>query len=492
MERKQDIGSKIEQRLTGTQKAPSERVWERINTYLDEEEQQRRKLHLWWYITGGLGLAILVIFSVNWLLPYHEQPSLRSNPPVTTTEGNNEDINNETIPIDSIQLKPLQIPTAITSEKRNDTTNLLQLNQSTNQDKRPITYQITADDLPNTIDKAITQAQNNNVQEKTTAPTTTNTKNVDNTITSVSSNDRNQDSEKKLIGDFNKSEDVTSTKETAISERQQAKKVLDSLKADRDRKLAERITKKRSISMEETAKSDSIENQRKNPWSVSAIAAPVLFEASRNGSTIDQELVGKDKSARINFAYGLGVHFALTDKFSLNYHVIKTKLGYTTNDIQTGFPADSTAILSYTNLQVANGVSTASVAEFINGASTTRLLQEIEYIEMPLQVSYRFSENRFGVHVYGGISTYFLINNDLYLENQAGDRYRIGSSNNLSKGNFSLNAGVGLYYNLSNRLTITLDPTFKYQINTLENISFDGKTYLLGVYTGIRYNLNLK
>jgi len=74
------------------------------------------------------------------------------------------------------------------------------------------------------------------------------------------------------------------------------------------------------------------------------------------------------------------------------------------------------------------------------------LQQQINYIEIPLELTYRVVNKRFGTSLIGGISTFILSqnNNEIFF-NQAENSSLIGTSNNLNTTSFSGNFGIGLF-----------------------------------------------
>ena len=105
-----------------------------------------------------------------------------------------------------------------------------------------------------------------------------------------------------------------------------------------------------------------------------------------------------------------------------------------------------------------------------------------------MQFTYFLTEKRLGVHLFGGVSGYFLLDNTLVAENNSGEELTIGSSNNLSEISLSLNAGVGAYYNISKIITVEINPSFKDLYNPSNTPSTKGSVLLYGIYAGIRLN----
>jgi hypothetical protein len=69
----------------------------------------------------------------------------------------------------------------------------------------------------------------------------------------------------------------------------------------------------------------------------------------------------------------------------------------------------------------------------------------------------------------------------------SGDKSLLGEASNINSTSYSANFGLGLNYNVSEKIKINLEPTFKYQINTFRNTSGDFQPYFIGIYTGLSY-----
>lgn len=61
MGQKKDIGQFFENKLNKGKKAPSENLWEKINTSLNEAERKRKKILFYWLMGGG-ALVLLGLF----------------------------------------------------------------------------------------------------------------------------------------------------------------------------------------------------------------------------------------------------------------------------------------------------------------------------------------------------------------------------------------------------------------------------------------------
>jgi hypothetical protein len=114
------------------------------------------------------------------------------------------------------------------------------------------------------------------------------------------------------------------------------------------------------------------------------------------------------------------------------------------------------------------------------------MVQQLGYIEVPLELNYAVVDKRFGVDLIGGVSSLFLVDNAVLLESN--DLVtEVGEANNINSMNFSANVGMGLNYKFSPKIQINIEPVFKYQLNTFSNVSGSFRPYSIGVYSGFSF-----
>ena len=115
------------------------------------------------------------------------------------------------------------------------------------------------------------------------------------------------------------------------------------------------------------------------------------------------------------------------------------------------------------------------------------LNQEIGFVEVPVELSYKLLDKKFGIEVIGGLSTLFLSENKVSLVSN-GQEMNIGSANNLNNIHFSSNVGLGFKYSFWKNFNANFQPMFKYQINTFSENSGNFKPYFIGLYSGISFS----
>lgn len=253
------------------------------------------------------------------------------------------------------------------------------------------------------------------------------------------------------------------------------------------------LKEKEKATVEKEKKEEELLTSR---WGVRPSIAAVFSGASK-GSPISNEFADNSKTFDPKFGLGIGVDYEASKKITLRSGVNKVDLAYNTDDI--AFYTDlsgRTASHNNTNNINKNAASANIVIEDRSNVTTIEIAafekdsgllnQQIGYIEVPMEMSYKVIDKKFGVNFITGVSTLFLSDNKISIIRD-GMTTEIGEANNLNKVHFSANLGVGVKYNILKSLEASFEPTFKYQLNTFSNDSGNFKPYVIGLYTGFRY-----
>ncbi|HBC03710.1 MAG TPA: hypothetical protein DC015_05850, partial [Aequorivita sp.] len=224
------------------------------------------------------------------------------------------------------------------------------------------------------------------------------------------------------------------------------------------------------------------------------------YSSLGNGSSIDPSFADNPQEGDVNMSYGVQVSYAISKRLSVRTGVNNVDLSYSTTGIEVGTGPVAVALRS-----VDYGGREIVVTAFDKGAlanngpsngfgditpkstqGDARLIQNINYYEVPVELKYSVIDNRFGVNVIGGLSTLFLGNNEISVK---ADNFNsvLGEANNLSSVSFSTNVGLGLDYKLSKKFTFNIEPMFKYQLNPYTDSSVNFKPYYLGIYSGLSF-----
>lgn len=242
-----------------------------------------------------------------------------------------------------------------------------------------------------------------------------------------------------------------------------------------------------------------------NRWSLGARVAPVYFSSIGEGSPIHPNFVTNSKSGNVNLSYGLSVSYEVAPKLSVRSGVNKVDYGYDTNDIRfTSSLAASTQVhlsnidyaLASKNLVVQSLSDSEGTSDIIlNNAKEVagpepsqsgRMVQQFGYLEVPLELNYALLERKLGINLIGGVSSLFLLDNSVTLQSNSGVT-QIGEANNINSINFSTNVGFGINYMLSQKIQVSVEPMFKYQLHTFADSSGDFQPFSVGVYSGLNF-----
>lgn len=233
---------------------------------------------------------------------------------------------------------------------------------------------------------------------------------------------------------------------------------------------------------------------KKDKWQISSNAAPVYYNSVGNGSPLDSVFKNNPKEYKTNLAYGVGLKYELNPKFSIRTGVSAVALEYNTNDVAFYQSRNAELIkhVSYNaqgsilQIEDKNAVHELSPNEVEINKFDGNLNQKTSYVEVPLELTYKLVDKKFGVEIIGGVSALFLNENKVTLVSP-GMEMNIGEANNLNSTHFSTNIGLGLKYNFLKSFQLNFEPMLKYQLNTYTNDSGNFKPYFIGLYTGISY-----
>jgi hypothetical protein len=238
---------------------------------------------------------------------------------------------------------------------------------------------------------------------------------------------------------------------------------------------------------------------------------PLLSVGSSNGSSsyvtnvtggIKVEIItGKRMSVQSGVNYGeisqnsgeVGVSFAghnwITDRFG-----IATDKEYAANPNNINSLSNNMILktqMGLANIEMPQGVALATVNDSKNFAPEVarnfNLEQQAGYLEIPFVVRYKIIDKRFDLLVLGGINTNFLMSNNASLVDN-NEVIGNGKTEGLNQLTFSSSVGMGVNYAIFNRFNLSLEPTMKIQLNSMNQQSgFDSRPYSIGIFTGISY-----
>jgi hypothetical protein len=243
------------------------------------------------------------------------------------------------------------------------------------------------------------------------------------------------------------------------------------------------------------ASADKISSSSMNLWSLKAeisetftamlSATSSASTDSKSLSTVGGGMVAAYKvSDRVTISSGIrfsqmkqGTHsaYSLNQTAGITYLQPIEKSGNLTRDVSVYIPSVSSIVYS-------NGMSTNANNVFVSDIS-----QELKYLEIPIQATYKLIDRKLSIGVTGGISSNFLVGNSATITENGIDLSR-GNTDNIRNVLYSGSAGVEFGYDLGNKLILTVEPRIKQFMNSVSvNEMVNIKPMQLGFFTGIAY-----
>lgn len=209
-----------------------------------------------------------------------------------------------------------------------------------------------------------------------------------------------------------------------------------------------------------------------NRLSISTKVAPVIFKAG-GGNALDQQFSANKAAGEVSVSYGVSVAYRISPNIKLRSGVNRVALAYQTQDVGYNAAVNSAALES--------APKTAVLASPMVG----NLNQQMGFTEVPVEVEYLITDQRFGLSLLLGASSLFLDENNL-THDASTFSTDLGEANNLNEQSFSTNIGLGLNYKLAPQFHLNVEPMLKYQLNTFKSSSL--RPYYFGIYSGFTFN----
>tara|TARA_E500000318_G_scaffold19475_1_gene20280 strand:+ start:158 stop:1612 length:1455 start_codon:yes stop_codon:yes gene_type:complete len=478
---KKNLEQLFKENFRDFQEVPDQKVWASIETSLNNKKRKKQGIPIWWSL-GGIAAALAVLLML--INPFAEEPKEEHIISDTEKIGLPDEPNNS---IEKNNSDFIRSSTA--SEKQESLANI-----SDGESLEQNNYQVTSNSSDEKNTKEITEKvayaskmgglveKNKSSTQSKTFPAEVGGSLIDNkTITT--NNDTN-----KLIKDGIITEATKNTKKIASNEESKDEVEKQSIyDAIEEQELLEEV----------------VSENKAGKWSVGPSLAPVYFDASGDGSPIGPDFSSNSKSGNLNLSYGLTVAYEVGKKLRIRSGVHRVNYGYSTNDvvfsstlraasnnrianIDYSQNSESIIVQSKDNAIKSPAISSKEIAFNEAPSLNGKMVQQLGYIEVPLEINYAVLDKKFGVALIGGLSSLFLVDNSVLLESN-NLVTEIGEANNINSLNFSANVGMGLNYHFSPKIRINVEPVLKYQLNTFSNVSGNFQPYSIGVYSGFSF-----
>jgi hypothetical protein len=260
---------------------------------------------------------------------------------------------------------------------------------------------------------------------------------------------------------------------------------------------------------------DEITSARKNRWSIGAMVSPTYYSMFEGSNSDPANNLASSENAVMSYSGGLSFAYSVNKRISLQMGLYYSSLNHEINGVQTysGFaPLNTMKSSGNFSVQTANGtiisrnndiflantrssdrVKSEFLSEAFNPAKagldyvSSSVYQNFNYLEVPFIVRYKVIDKTLGMNVVGGISYNQLLSNSAYAVSD-GNKYFIGSTDGLYPITLSSSIGVGMEYSLSKKLSINLEPTFRYYLTPMSGQGGSSlHPYTFGIFSGVSF-----
>jgi len=259
---------------------------------------------------------------------------------------------------------------------------------------------------------------------------------------------------------------------------------------------------------------NEIPKEKINRWSVMAMASPTYYlQPELKGNDVSNQINSSEQS-RISYSGGVGFAYKISRKISIQSGLYYSSVGNEVDGINSfaGFRQyDYTkGDHNFEVLTSSGHIYTENTDVFLRDNSGDRVLtrytsdvfdpakanlsyinntlfQNFSYLEMPVILRYKVIDKGIDFNLIGGLSYNLLVSNSVHTVID-GSRYNIGKTAGLNPLMISSSLGMGMEYNLSDRFSLNLEPTFRYYINPFGELSgIKVHPYSFGIFSGLSY-----
>jgi hypothetical protein len=257
-----------------------------------------------------------------------------------------------------------------------------------------------------------------------------------------------------------------------------------------------------------------VQKEKFNRWSVTAMASPTYYLRPELSSNEIANQINSSEQPKISYSGGVSFGYKISKKLSIQSGLYYSSIGNEVDGINSfaGFKQyDYTkGDHNFEVLTSSGRIYTENSDVFLLDNSGDRVLtrytndvfdpakanlsylnnslfQNFSYLEMPVILRYKVIDKSIDFNLIGGLSYNLLVNNKVQTVIDGG-KYNIGRTAGLNTFMVSSSMGMGIEYNLSEKFSLNLEPTFRYYLNPFGD--FPGlKThpYSFGVFSGLSY-----
>ena len=131
--------------------------------------------------------------------------------------------------------------------------------------------------------------------------------------------------------------------------------------------------------------------------------------------------------------------------------------------------------------------ATPQTAAVVSAPVKYKLLERIDYLEIPVMLRYKILDRKMHFYVMGGMSANVLLDANVFVDN--GSEVVKGGTIMMARPvNYSSTFGVGVTYQILKNMSFGIEPSFKYYLQTYTtNTQIVSNPYAFGLFTSIFY-----
>lgn len=265
------------------------------------------------------------------------------------------------------------------------------------------------------------------------------------------------------------------------------------------------------------------EKSRSRSWSLGSEIAPLYAHrniSSENGQSAEIATINNSESGVLAYAGGLSIALNTGKRLSVQTGIYYSRYGQEINQVEpirtaSDYPeknnfiavSNSTgtipgtvsihSVSSYRTLSdgtvynqndYQNGIVNSNVDPLVpDNAEDVVLRQYFNYFELPIILKYKVIDRKIDFSFSGGVITNFLVGNAINMISD-GQTSRIDETTDINKINYQGSVGMGFEYPVADNFSFTLEPRFRYYINSINRSSdLSVHPFSLGFFAGINY-----
>jgi hypothetical protein len=250
-------------------------------------------------------------------------------------------------------------------------------------------------------------------------------------------------------------------------------------------------------------------------WTIAALVSPTYYTSFNSGSNEAATQLMSGEQPLISYAGGLALSYKINRRLSVQSGLYYSSFGNELSGITSfgGFQQyDNTKGDHNFEVLTMNGTVYTSNADvfLLDNLSSQRVVsrisndvfdpakanlqyldnslrQNFSYLELPFVLKYKVVDRAIDFNIIGGLSSNILVTNSVYA-NLGGTKYPVGKTEGLNMITFSSSLGMGMEYSLTNNLSLNLEPTFRYYLNSFSEIpGMRVHPYSFGLFSGVSY-----